>query len=106
MPTWAIVLTSAAVGALASSIAALIGQMLERRSRRRELALAKAVDLSIARSGLMADLAIKTGGQLTLMDHVELSGTYYNWLRHVLEKGSLPPKATEHLELSKRAEKS
>ena len=43
----ATVVTSAAVGAVAAAGINLLGQSLERRARRRELLLARAVDLPI-----------------------------------------------------------
>lgn len=50
-------LASAGVAAFVSGMIALVGQWLERSSRRRELLLAKAIDLSVDRSRFLADLA-------------------------------------------------
>lgn len=89
----ATVVTSAAVGAVAAAIVNLIGQWLERRSRSRELLLAKAVELAIERSRFAFEVAKASGQSATLRDHAELAATYFRWLNHILAKGILPEDA-------------
>ena len=56
-----LVLSSAAVGALVSSLLTLLGSALERKARRRELLLSKAIDLAINRTQIAMTVAEKTG---------------------------------------------
>lgn len=93
MSTLATVLTSAAVGVLVSGILTLLGQYLERRSRRNELLLAKALEMAVQRTATMVRLAEKTGATVSLVDEVINAETYYRWLKSVLETGKLPPDA-------------
>jgi hypothetical protein len=96
MPVWAIVLTSAGTAALASSIISLVGQALERRSRRRELTLTKALEMADQRVKDTTELAMKTGAALTILDTVIIAETYYRWLTHLMDHGELPPDAHPH----------
>ena len=64
--------------------------------------MAKAVELSIARSALITDLAIRTNAELVLGDHAEVANTYYQWLHHALEHGTLPAAALELIASKKR----
>jgi hypothetical protein len=93
MPTWLIVLTSAAVASLVSGVITLVGQTLERRSRRRELLFTKAIEMSAARVEFIKELALKTGGSAALQDPVMLAEKYFRWLTHLLDKGELPAEA-------------
>jgi len=93
MPTWAIVLTSAGVAALVSGAMTLVGQAIERRWRRRELALTKALEIATTRAELARVLASETKGKLELHDHVVVAERYYKWITHLLDTGELPPDA-------------
>ncbi len=93
MNAWLTVLTSAAVGVLVSGAVTLIGQYLERRARRDELVLAKAIDMANARRELVMQIAEKTGATVTLIDDVINAESYYRWLKSLLETGKLPPDA-------------
>ena len=83
----ATVVTSAAVGAVSAAVVNVIGQGLERRSRRKELLLAKAVELAVERVRLLFDAATNTGQRAGLPDPGVTCATYYRWLRHLLETG-------------------
>jgi hypothetical protein len=90
---WLTVLTSAAVGVLVSGAVTLIGQYLERRARRDELLLAKAIDMATARRELAMQVAEKTGATASLIDDVINAETYFRWLKSLLETGKLPSDA-------------
>jgi hypothetical protein len=90
---WLIVLTSSAVGVLASSVVSLFGQHLERRARRDELILAKACEMAVHRTEIAVQVAKNTGGGLSLRDDVINAETYYRWLKKLLATGKLPPDA-------------
>lgn len=64
----ATVITSAAVGTLASAVVNLIGQGLERRSRRKELLLGKAVELAVERVRFAFEVAKVSGQEAALKD--------------------------------------
>lgn len=88
-----LILTSAAVAALVTSIITLLGQWLERRSRRRELLLSKAIELGIHRSEFIRDLAKESNSTATFHDTAVLAEGYYRWLAHLLDNGALPADA-------------
>jgi len=92
---WATVLTSAAVGVLVSGVVTLIGQYLERRARRNELLLTKAIEVSIHRSNIATQLARDAGVKVSLVNEVINAETYFRWLKSLLDKGKLPPDADE-----------
>lgn len=93
MNTWLTVLTSAAVGVLVSSIVTMIGQHLERRARRDELLLVKALDLAAARREFVLEAAEKNDQTASLVDDTIIAETYFRWLKSILETGRLPPDA-------------
>lgn len=87
------VITSAAVGAVAAAIVNVLGQALERRSRRRELLLAKAVELAVERVRFAFEVAKASNHKAALKDPGITCATYYKWLSHLLDKGELPSDA-------------
>lgn len=89
----ATIIISAAIGGLAAAVVNLIGQILERRSRREELLLAKAVDLAVERVRFAFEVAKESGQSASLRDAGITCATYYKWLAHLLDKGELPPDA-------------
>jgi hypothetical protein len=93
MNTWLIVLTSSAVGVLVSGVMTLVGQRLERRSRREELLLTKAVEIAAHRFDSSLKFALETKTPMNLMDAAINVETDYRWLKSVLETGKLPPDA-------------
>ncbi len=90
---WLTVLTSAAVGVLVSSIITLVGQSLERRARRSELLLVKALELAAARREFVTKVADATGATATIPDDAINAETYLRWLKSLLNTGKLPPDA-------------
>jgi hypothetical protein len=93
MNPWLIVLTSSAVGVLVSSVVALIGQALERRARRDELILTKALEIAAHRTDIAIELAKNSGAGVSLMDEVITAETYVRWMKALLDTGKLPPDA-------------
>jgi hypothetical protein len=88
---WLTILTSAAVGALVSSMVTLAGQYLERRSRRAELLLTKALEMAIRKSDLTLEALNTSGeGSVQLPDEVISAETYFRWLKSLLVSGKLP----------------
>jgi hypothetical protein len=96
MNNWlTLVLTSAAVGALASSVVTFVGQVLERRARRDELLLTKALEIAVHRTEMGVKIAEQTGVGLSVLDEVISAETYYRWLKSLLDTGKLPPDADQ-----------
>ena len=90
MSTTLTIVTSAAVGALASSGITFIGQLLERRARRRELLLEKAVEIAISRRDFALNVASQSGRPASFIDEAVAAAEYYKALDHLLKKGKLP----------------
>lgn len=88
-----LVLTSAAVGALVSSVVTLIGQHLERRARRDELLLTKELEAAKEKRLLAMKAAEVSGSRVSLLDDVINAETYYRWLKALIDTGKLPPDA-------------
>jgi hypothetical protein len=84
------VVTSAAVGAVVSSISVLIGQMLERRARRREIILSKAIELALRRTDLEMELFERVGGPTRPREYSEVAAEYYRVVEHLFDTGRLP----------------
>jgi hypothetical protein len=91
--TWLVVLTSSAVGVLASSVVTLLAQHLERSARRDELILTKSLEIAAHRSDLAVEVAKGTTLAVSLLDEVITAETYYTWLKSLLDTGKLPPDA-------------
>ncbi len=71
----------------------LLGQHLERRARRNELLLTKALEMAIRRSDIALKAAELSGTRWTLIDEVISAETYLRWLKELLYTGKLPPDA-------------
>jgi hypothetical protein len=93
MPLWAIVVTSASVGALVSALVTALNQYFERRSRRRELAMSKALEAAEQATKIGLEVALKRGGGASFPDLLNLTETYYRWLMHLMDRGELPEDA-------------
>ena len=87
---WPLILTSAGVAAIVSAGATLIGQALERKTRRKELLLGKAIDLARTRAERLMRIADSRGARTTLEDDIVTAETYYSWLQSLWETGRLP----------------
>ena len=93
----AAILTSAAVAAVISSLMGLLGQKLERASRREELIFSSALEMARRRQDVLMKiveqkLASNDFGAL-IHDDVALAVQYHRWLTQLLDQGSLPSDA-------------
>lgn len=87
-----LVLGSAAIGALDSSVITVCGQYFERKARRKELLLNVATQLSLDHHRMLFDTAkAKPGGSYYIPDAVRLVQTHYQGLSDLLSVGKLPP---------------
>lgn len=93
MNPWVTVLTSAAVGVLVSGLVTLLGQHLERRARRDELLLNRAIDLAVAQREFTLALAKENRSEATLIDPAINAETYFRWLKALIGTEKLPPDA-------------
>jgi hypothetical protein len=94
---WLTILTSAAVGVLASSMVTLVGQYFERRSRRNELLLTKALEMAIRRTDVLLEaIKISGKGSAHLPDEVINAETYFRRLKSLLVSGKLPADAEKY----------
>ena len=82
---WGIVLGSAAVGALVSSGITMWGQYLERKSRREELILTKAIEMAHTRFEHVKDIP---GAQIP--PEIKMAEDYHRWLKYLMNHGKLP----------------
>jgi acyl-CoA reductase-like NAD-dependent aldehyde dehydrogenase len=96
------VVTSAAVGALASSAINMAGQWRERTARRRELLFRAAVDIAEKRQELLIKEAIRTNQHLLLPDNIFNVAEYFAHLEHLFKTGTLPTELHEKHEASKQ----
>jgi hypothetical protein len=87
------VLTSAVVAAIISSAVSLFSAHLERKGRKMELLLSKAIDLAVANSQRAITIWTRSGpnAKLTLQDDLISAEAYYLWLNELYTKGRLPP---------------
>lgn len=88
-----IIIASAAVGAIVAALINLIGQYFERRSRRKELLLSKAVEMAIERARFTFDVAKASNASADIPDQAVMAATYYQWLEYLLDRGKLPSTA-------------
>jgi hypothetical protein len=89
------IITSAAIGSVSASLIAIIGQYSERRARRPELLLTKAIELAQARIGFGKEMAEKMGKRVSIPDALSLAAEYYTALHHLLAKDELPKHLVE-----------
>ncbi len=104
---WATIVTSAAVGAVASAAVsgtvALLTGVLERRARRRELIFARALDLAKVRAETLMKIADSTGARLRLRDDITLAADYFKELEHLISTGELTEDFKQKEAASQRA---
>jgi hypothetical protein len=84
------VVTSAGIGSLVSAGLILLNAHLERRARREELLLSKAIDLAQERINLALAVARENKDRMRLPDATFMAVDYFRWLRHLLRHGELP----------------
>ena len=87
------IITSAAIGAITSAVITLIGQILERKSRIKELLLTKSVDLALHRQRFVLEVAKQSGKDTDFFDPIVNTASYYKWLKSIFKKESLPKDA-------------
>ncbi len=96
------IITSAVVGSAVAAGLQMLAAHLERRARRRELLLARALDLAKARTEFIMRTADKTGATATLRDDIFLAEGYFRWLSHLMDHGELPAEAHATEEASRQ----
>ena len=85
-----VILTSAAVGAIVSSIFTFVSQFFERRVRRDELLIKTATELAIKHADFTFSLATKSGQTAIFPPHGWLVYDFHRQLRHLMKHGELP----------------
>ncbi|HYR06812.1 MAG TPA: hypothetical protein VEQ60_03510 [Longimicrobium sp.] len=90
VPVTVLIITSAAVGAITSSLITFFSAYLERRARRRELLLKEAVALAHQRVETMCRIAEATQAQSRIPDAMVLAEKYYQWVTALFNEGRLP----------------
>ncbi len=88
-PYISILLGSAAIGALVSSLVTLFAQRLERQSRRKELVLSEAVKLAQSNIDTALRTAAAGGKQTAILPIIEGVIDYHRWLTNLLEHGTI-----------------
>jgi hypothetical protein len=89
------IITSAAVGGVAGSAITFLGQVLERKSRRKEILLAKSVELAIDRARFVYEVARQEEAAADIGDPAINCAIYFRWLKYLLDKGELPPEVMD-----------
>lgn len=103
MPTWALVFTSAAIGAITSAMVTMVGQLLgqalDRRARRRELLFSKAIDLARWKNERTLEVAQRKGsGPYQIDDEVFLARVFLEDLETLFATGKLPAVSERYYE--------
>lgn len=99
---WVLIVTSAAVGALLSSLVTVINAYFERRSRRRELLFKEALLLARNHNDERMQIAMKTGESAAFLSPIYNAELYLGWLDKLFTSGKLPADAHRLLEAEKR----
>ena len=99
-PLWLVILTSAAVGAAISSAITIIGQVFERRARRREMLFKAAFDHAWRYRDHLIEVSRATQRPVQIPDPVVYAEFYFEALLHLYQSGSLPGDPT--IEKTKR----
>jgi len=84
------ILTSAVVAAAVASVFNLLGQVAERRARRKELIFLKALELAKARREFVLMAAERSGKTARVADDIVHAEMYYGLLKELYSTGSLP----------------
>jgi hypothetical protein len=85
-----ILISSAAVGALVSSIITLVGQQIERNARRRELLLSEAVKMAMGHREYLLKFAESQHTSVFMPEQARLAQTYFLALSSLITEGNLP----------------
>jgi hypothetical protein len=94
---WILIVSSAAIGAVVSSVITELGRWRERRSRREELALTKAFEMAKSISDMSVEL-IKLGKGVQMMPMNDTVATAYVTLKHILAHDKLDPTAQKEVD--------
>ena len=86
-----LILGSAAVGALTSSVVTLIGQAIERQARKRELLLSKSIDLAVLQMNLYKEAAVINNQKVDLMPYLFYARWYHRELGKLHSTSKLSP---------------
>ena len=90
MPSYLpLILGSAAIGALVSSIITFAGQFLERRARKRELLLSRAIELAELHNKLIMDAANAGGKRGTFYPYIVQVRWFYKQLDQLYKTGKI-----------------
>jgi hypothetical protein len=90
-------LGSAAIGALVSNIITLLGQRLERKSRREELAVTKAMEMAHENTRVRMEILKDSETAGLIAPSVLGFEDYYISVKHVLDHGKLDPAMRERV---------
>jgi hypothetical protein len=96
------VITSAAVGAIIAAGINFLGQLLERRARRKELLIAKAIEIAIDRTRMALQMAKDFKMSAEIPDSAVNAVDYYRMLEHLWDTGKLHPDIEKNQEESRR----
>jgi hypothetical protein len=100
LPVSVLIITSAAVGAITSSLITFFSSYLERRARRRELLLKEAFALAHQRVETLCRIAEATQASFPIPDAIVLAEKYYQWVTALFTRGRLPQEARDAHERS------
>ena len=92
---------AAGIGALVSSLVALLGQHLDRQNRRQELLLTTAVNLSLAETTKLLEAAKLSGRTVGLWPEIILVHRNYESLTKLFKDGKLPDEVIKQFEESR-----
>ncbi len=84
-----LLLGSAAIGALVSSLITLAGQYFERRARQKELLLAKSIELAELHNGMLKAAAEHSGKTVSMYPYIVQTRWFHSQLQLLLSKGKL-----------------
>ncbi len=84
-----LILGSAAVGALVSSIVTLVGQSIERKARQKELLLSKAIELAELQIDMQKAAVEMNGGRVEVYPHIVQARWFHKELVKLLSDGKL-----------------
>ena len=83
-------LAATATAAVINGGLAIVGQYFERKSRCKETILKAALEAGRSRAASALEVLKITGNKVRLPDEVMLTGTYYQWIKHLDKTGELP----------------
>ena len=85
-----LLLGSAAIGALVSSLMTAWTSHLERKSRREELVLSEAINMGQKNMDVALEVARAGGRPVPIIPLIEMVMDYHKWLKSLLDTGQMP----------------